>query len=446
MGSVATFISSLTEPNGPEVKNEIPGPKGVALQKELDAHLDTRTVNIMCDYEKSQGNYLVDVDGNTFLDAYSQIASIPVGYNNPVLKKAAQSPEMISAMINRPATGFFPRGDYAKLLEEGVLKVAPRGAPYVWMAMSGIEANESAYKAAFIWYRRRKVWTEEELRTCMLNQSPGSPDLAVLSFKSGFHGRMFASLATTRTKTLHKLDIPTFKWPQAPFPLLKYPLEDHIEDNKKEEQRCLDEVKRLLDSWPPLLSSLSNLRKITKDRGMVFIVDEVQTGVGSTGKFWAHEHWDLPSPPDIITFSKKFQAAGYYFSNPELRPEVALRLFNTWLGDPYRAVLAKGIVEEIESRNLVQQAAEVGTYIREKLAGLAAIKPKEFGSVRGSGAIIAWDLESAEARNNIIAALRRRGVIVGSSGDRSIRLRPMLIFEKNHADILVNALKEVTGA
>ncbi|KAF5682190.1 4-aminobutyrate aminotransferase [Fusarium circinatum] len=413
MGSVATFISSLTEANGPEVKTEIPGPKGVALQKELDAHLDTRTVNIMCDYEKSQGNYLVDVDGNTFLDAYSQIASIPVGYNNP-----------------------------------GVLKVAPRGAPYVWMAMSGTEANESAYKAAFIWYRRRKVWTEEELRTCMLNQSPGSPDLAVLSFKSGFHGRMFASLATTRTKTLHKLDIATFKWPQAPFPLLEYPLEDHIEDNKKEEQRCLDEVKRLLDSWhcpvaaivvEPIQSEggdnhaspefFKSLQKITKDRGMVFIVDE-----------------DLPSPPDIITFSKKFQAAGYYFSNPELRPEVALRLFNTWLGDPCRAVLAKGIVEEIESRNLVQQAAEVGTYIREKLAELAAIKPKEFGNVRGSGTIIAWDLESAEARNNIIAALRRRGVIVGSSGDRSIRLRPMLIFEKKHADILVNALKEVTGA
>ncbi|KAF4493887.1 4-aminobutyrate aminotransferase [Fusarium agapanthi] len=179
---------------------------------------------------------------------------------------------------------------------------------------------------------------------------------------------------------------------------------------------------------------------------MVFIVNEVQTGVGFTGKFWAYKHWDLPSPPDIITFSKKFQAAGYYFSNPELRPEVAFLLFNTWLGDPCRSVLANGIVEEIESRNLVRQAAEVGTYTREKLAELAATKPKEFGNVRGSGTIIAWDLESTEARNNGIAALRRRGVIVGSSGDRSIRLRPMLIFKKKHADILVNALKEVTGA
>ncbi|KAM0364764.1 hypothetical protein ACHAPK_010154, partial [Fusarium culmorum] len=399
MGSLATLINSFAEPNGPEAKTEILGPKGIALQKELNTHLDSRTVNIMCDYEKSQGNYLVDVDGNTFLDAYSQIASIPVGYNNPVLKKAAQSPEMINSMINRPATGFFPRGDYAKLLEEGILKVAPRGAPYVWMALSGTDVNEGVYKAAFIWYRRRKDWTEEELRTCMLNQAPGSPDLAVLSFKSGFHGRLFASLATTRTKTLHKLDIPTFNWPQAPFPLLKYPLEDHIEDNRKEEQRYLDEVKRLHDSWhcpvaaiivEPIQSEgrdnhaspgfFKSLQQITKDRGIVFILDEIQTGVRSTGKFWAYEHWDLPSPLDIITFSKKFQAAGYYFSNPELRPEAALRLFNTWLGDPCRAVLAE----------------------------LAATKPQSFGNVRGSGTTIAWDLEGTEARNDVVIALRCR--------------------------------------
>lgn len=465
MGSLHTLLSSSSEPSEPSVKTEVPGPKGKTLQKELDVHLDTRTVNILCDYESSQGNYLVDVDGNTFLDAYSQIASIPVGYNNPTLKAAASSTEMISSMINRPATGFFPRQDYAKLLEEGILNVAPPGAPYVWMALSGTEANEGAYKAAFVWYRRRKDWTDEELKSCMLNQSPGSPELAVLSFTSAFHGRMFASLSTTRTKTIHKLDIPSFNWPQAPFPQLKYPLESHVEENRQEEQRCLDEVERIIDSWhcpvaaiivEPIQSEggdnhaspefFKSLQKITKERGMVFIVDEVQTGVGATGKFWAHEHWELPSPPDIITFSKKFQAAGYYFSNPELRPEVAFRLFNTWLGDPCRLILAKAITHEIKSRNLVQQADEVGKYLREKLQELAVTKPDKFRNVRGLGTIIAWDLTDTAERNEVITSLRLRGVIVGTSGDRSIRLRPMLIFEKKHADILLNALKEVTGA
>lgn len=456
-------MATLNEPDGPSIKTDVPGPRGLAAQKNLDVVLDARTVNIVCDYEKSRGNYLVDVDGNTYLDAYSQIASIPVGYNNPRLRTAATSEAMISSMINRPATGFFPRQDYAQILEQGVLKVAPSGMPHVWMATSGSEANEGAYKAAFIWYRRRKVWTDEENRSCMLNQSPGSPSLAILSFASGFHGRGFASLSTTRTKVTHKMDIPAFDWPQAQFPKLKYPLEQFKEENAQEELRCLEQVKKILDSWHCPVAALvvepiqseggdnhaspaffCSLQEITKKRGMAFIVDEVQTGVGATGKFWGHEHWELSSPPDIVTFSKKFQTAGYYFSDPEFRPEVPLRLFNTWLGDPCRSILAKAIVEEIAAKDLVKQAHDVGNYMIDKLRDLAKTAPESFGNLRGQGTIIAWDLSSTEQRNKVVRALRGRGVIVGTSGDAAIRVRPMLVFEKKHADILLDALKEVT--
>ncbi|KAI5459663.1 hypothetical protein BGZ63DRAFT_415194 [Mariannaea sp. PMI_226] len=456
-------VSDLQEPDGPSIKTEVPGPKGVAAQSKLDKVLDARTVNIVCDYESSRGNYLVDIDGNTYLDAYSQIASIPVGYNNPRLQAAASSPEMISSMINRPATGFFPRQDYTQILQEGILKVAPPGMPHVWMALSGADANEGAFKAAFIWYRRRDTWTDEELETCMLNQSPGSPNLAVLSFKSGFHGRSFASLSTTRTKAMHKLDIPSFNWPQAQFPKLKYPLEDFKKENEAEELRCLENVKQIIDSWhcpvaamivEPIQSEggdnhaspmfFKGLQEITKARKMAFIVDEVQTGVGATGKFWAHEHWDLPSPPDMVTFSKKFQAAGYYFSDPAFRPEAALRLFSTWIGDPCRAILAKAIVDEIAAKDLVKQADEIGTYLMDKLRELAAIKPEFFANLRGKGTILAWDLPSTKQRNDVVAALRRRGVIVGTSGEAAIRLRPMLIFGKKHADIFLEALKTIT--
>lgn len=417
----------------------------------------------MCDYESSTGNYLADVEGNVYLDAYSQIASIPVGYNNHHLRDTAQSPQMISAMINRPATGFFLRHDYAQILRDSVLKVAPPGMPHVWMAFTGSDANESAYKAAFIWYRRRETWTTEEKVSCMENQRPGSPELAVLSFKGGFHGRMFASLSTTRTKVLHKMDIPSFNWPQAPFPQLKYPLDKHKAENEYEEERCLQECRRIMDNWhcpvaaiivEPIQSEggdnhasprfFQALQDIASTSGAVFIVDEVQTGVGSTGKFWAHEHWNLPSPPDIVTFSKKFQAAGYYFSNPELRPQVALRLFNTWLGDPCRAILAKAIIEEIDSRNLIAQVQEVGEYMQERLAELAKNRPGHLINIRGQGTMIAWDEADTEQRNSLVTSLRRLGVIVGTSGDATVRLRPMLIFEKKHADILLSALAAAT--
>lgn len=185
---------------------------------------------------------------------YSQIASIPIGYNNPALIKAAQSPDVISALVNRPALGNFPSSTWYSILKDGLLRVAPEGLPRIFTAQSGSEANELAYKAAFMLYRRKErgegvEWTAEEISSCIDNAKPGSPDLAILSFKDSFHGRGFGSLSTTRSKAVHKLDIPSFNWPQATFPALKYPLERHAAENTAEEQRCLKEVEDLITSW-----------------------------------------------------------------------------------------------------------------------------------------------------------------------------------------------------
>jgi 4-aminobutyrate aminotransferase/(S)-3-amino-2-methylpropionate transaminase len=186
--------------------------------------------------------------------SYAQIASIPLGYNNPHLRAAASSPKMINAIINRPAIGNFPPGNFATLLKTGILAVAPPGLNQVFTALAGSDANETAYKAAFMYYRRRErgedgEFSAEEMESCMRNAAPGSPDLAIMSFKKGFHGRLFGSLSTTRSKPIHKLDIPSFNWPQAPFPALKYPLEQYAAENAAEEQRCLEEAEQLIKSW-----------------------------------------------------------------------------------------------------------------------------------------------------------------------------------------------------
>ncbi|KAE8144726.1 pyridoxal phosphate-dependent transferase [Aspergillus avenaceus] len=175
------------------------------------------------------------------------------------------------------------------------MRAVPRGRTEVFIAKYGTEANELVFKAAFMAYRRKQrgdaSWTKHEQETAMKNQGPGSPDLAILSFNS-FHDRSIASLSTTRSKPVK-------------FPQLKYPLAEHEQENGREEELCLQEVEHIIDSWHCLwLVSFSNqirareaiivllqgLQAITESRGICLNVDEVQTGFGTTGKFWGHEH------------------------------------------------------------------------------------------------------------------------------------------------------------
>ncbi|KAF7593776.1 4-aminobutyrate transaminase [Aspergillus hancockii] len=455
------------EPTAPKLATAIPGPKNKAATAELDKVFDVRSLNMLTDYSKSIGNYIADLDGNVLLDVYAQIASIPVGYNNPHLTEVAKSPEMITSLINRPALGNFPSADWAHTLNTGILKVAPKGLNQVFTAMAGSDANETAYKAAFMYYRQlqrggpEKEFTEEELQTTMNNQTPGSPQLSILSFKSAFHGRLFGSLSTTRSKPIHKLDIPAFDWPQASFPSLKYPLEEHAQENAQEEQRCLQEVERLIKEFhnpvaavvvEPIQSEggdnhaspsfFRGLREITKRNNVLFIVDEVQTGVGATGKFWAHDHWNLETPPDMVTFSKKAQTAGYYYGNPALRPNKPYRQFNTWMGDPSRALIFRGIIEEIERLGLVEHTAQTGNYLYAGLERLAQKYPEHLQNLRGKnqGTFIAWDTPK---RDEFLAKAKGVGVNIGGSGVSAVRLRPMLVFQQHHADILLESIEKI---
>jgi 4-aminobutyrate aminotransferase/(S)-3-amino-2-methylpropionate transaminase len=402
--------------------------------------------------------------------SYAQIASIPVGYNNEALRAAAQSDEMVAALINRPALGNFPSHDWASILETGILKVAPKGLNQVFTAMAGSDANETAYKAAFMYRRQQErggpdvEYSAEDLATSMTNQSPGSPNLSIMSFKSAFHGRLFGSLSTTRSKPIHKIDIPAFDWPQATFPALKYPLEEHVEENARIEAEALADVERIITTFhnPPAAvvvepiqseggdnhaspAFFRSLRALTKKHNVLFIVDEVQTGVGATGKFWAHEHWNLETPPDMVTFSKKAQTAGYYYGNPALRPNKPYRQFNTWMGDPARAILFRAIINEVERLDLVANAASVGDYLYTNLESLAKKYPGQFQNLRGKGqgTFIAFDNPS---RDEFLKKAKTVGINIGGCGESAVRLRPMLIFQKHHADILLDGIEKIVKA
>ena len=187
---------------------------------------------------------------------------------------------------------------------------------------------------------------------------------------------------------------------------------------------------------------LQSLRTLTLKYNIVYIIDEVQTGVGATGKFWCHEYADIQPPVDLVTFSKKFQTAGYFFHDPAFIPSKPYRQFNTWCGDSARILIANTIGGEIVKNDLLEQCSRVGNYLFKKLENLQAKNPTLFQNLRGKGrgTFIAWDLPTGEIRDLLLKKLRLNGCNVGGCAVTAVRLRPTLTFEEKHADIFIEAL------
>jgi 4-aminobutyrate aminotransferase/(S)-3-amino-2-methylpropionate transaminase len=454
------------EPARASVRTAVPGPRSEALRAKHSQLQDARSIHLYQDAIASRGNYLVDVDGNALLDVYGHIAALPLGYNHPDLLAAWSDGRFAWCAGFRPALGVAPSTEWVELLQRSLWARRPAGAGSVLTVTSGAEAVENAIKAAYVVAAARRRggagFSEDDLRLVMQNRQPHT-DGVVISFEGSFHGRSLGALSATRSKPIHKLDFPAFPWPVVPFPANQFPLDRYGAENAEAEARSLQAVRDAIVGAGGRAVALivepiqgeggdrhaspayfRALRALCAAHDVLFIVDEVQTGGGACGTFWAHEAWGLEAPPDMVTFSKKLQLGGVFLRDG-LAPELPYRLFNTWLGDPLRLAQLDVILDVIDRDGLIEHTARTGRRLLTGLEQLTERFPSLWSAPRAVGTFAAIDVRTPGDRDRVLAAARGLGLEAGGSGDRSIRFRPALVFGARHVDEAVGLLGEASS-
>ena len=240
------------------------------------------------------------------------------------------------------------------------------------------------------------------------------------------------SLSTSRTKALHKVDIPAFDWPASMTPEYKYPLADNAEYNAEQDRLALADMRAKIEQWKvekgsevclvamePIQAEggdnfisanfAQGVRDLTTELGIFMLVDEVQTGVGGTGKFWAHEHWNLTTPPDFVTFAKRMLSCGFYHRN-ETSGHQQYRHFNTFFGDSVRSILTATQNKIIEEDGLATAQVAVGEHLQGRMFEIQEKYPKLVQNTRGLATFLSFTSETAATRDAIALKLKSYGV------------------------------------
>merc|ERR1712180_506141 len=308
----------------------------------------------------------------------------------------------------------------------------------------------------------RTDFTEEEMKSVLKHEAPGAPNLSILAFKGGFHGRTVGLLSCSHSRPIQGIDIPSLNWPKADFPKYLYPLEENVRENTAEDERCLAIVEELMEKatkeGAPVAGIISEpiqaeggdnhgsaeffqgLQRIARKWDVSLMMGEVQTGGGSTGKMWCHEHFNIQ--PDVVSFSKKMMSGGIYH-NMEHRPPHPGRILNTWIGDPHKIIMLEQVVKAIQEENLLSRVEAAGTTIMSGLTQLQSQFPNLISCVRGRGTFCAVDLPTVEARDTFLHNLRQRGVHLGGCGESSVRIRPRSSSLRLYGSMLVGGFNDV---
>ncbi|OLS28454.1 MAG: putative L-lysine-epsilon aminotransferase [Candidatus Heimdallarchaeota archaeon LC_2] len=415
--------------------------------------------DMIIDLEKSKGSWISDEkSGEKYLDFFSFFASAPVGFNHPDATEDAEFQRHLKfAALNKVSNSDFYTHEYEKFMETFQRVAIPSEFKHAFFVSGGALAVENALKASFDW----------KVRSNFANGFTKELGSQVLHFKEAFHGRTGYTLSLTNTADPRKyMYFPKFDWPRVTNPKISYPLEDNLDAIKALEEKSLQEInsefKNRKDDIAAIIIEpiqgeggdnhfrteyMQELRKIADEKEAMLIYDEVQTGIGMTGKMWAYEHFD-GVVPDMIAFGKKMQTCGF-ISTDRIDSvennvfEESSRINSTWGGNLVDMVRATKYLEIIEKYNLVREAAKNGKYMKGILHSIAEESEGLISNVRGKGLFIAFDLPNSDKRNEIQTEMMKENVIVLATGQLGMRFRPPLNISKEEIDIGLNKLTDV---
>ena len=417
----------------------------------LRRHLLVDGFDLVFDLKRSKGSYVFDSRRKKyFLDFFTFFASSPVGFNHPKMTSPEFLEKLARVSVHKPSSSDSYTVEMAEFMETFSRIAIPDYLPHAFLIEGGGLAVENALKAAFD-YRMRK-----NLEAGIYRSDNDEDRLKVVHFRRAFHGRTGYTLSLTNTDPVKTKYFPKFRWPRIHNPAVRFPLNDeNLNFVKHEEEISVNQLKQAVSEFGKDLAALiiepiqaeggdnhfrkeffEKLREICSEDDIIMIMDEVQTGIGLTGRMWAHQHF---VEPDAISFGKKTQVCGMLAGRKfdEVKDNVFTtpgRLNSTFGGNLTDMVRFTKFLEIIHEERLVENAAKVGEYLLNKILEVR----EEFSSLiinpRGLGLFCAFDMPSAEKRLELRRRVFDKGLLLIGCGERTIRFRPPLNLSQPEVD------------
>ena len=425
------------------------------VRGRLARHVLTDGLQLILDLRKSSGSWVVDArTGERYLDLYTFFASAPLGINPPgVVDDPDFMAQLTEAAANKPTNPDIYTTHYADFVDAFARVLGDPALPHMFFIEGGALAVENALKCAFDWKSRHNE---------MHGRSPQA-GTKVLHLTRAFHGRSGYTLSLTNTDPVKTARYPTFGWPRIEVPAVTFPLDDHLDTVLAAERRALSQAEAAFRDHPhdiacfvaePIQGEggdnhmraefLQAMQRLCDENDALFILDEVQTGVGLTGTAWAYQQLGLA--PDIVAFGKKVQLGGIMAGRrvdevPDNVFTVSGRINSTWGGGLVDMVRSRRLLEIIERDGLFDRAAATGQWFLAELQELGARYPGLVSNVRGRGLMCAFDLPDAAERDCLLGTLREEDrILLLPSGPRSIRFRPALTIGEDDLAVGIKAI------